>query len=413
MMNSIHEANRAAVKNMQEARPLWTDVKYAYEVFEKMDKYTLLHTGPPISFDNMCEPMKGAIVAALLYEGLASKEEEALAIVTSGKVKFYPCNDFNAVVPMTGIISYSMPLIKVENLILGNCAYSTINEGSGAVARLGFCEDSTVNGLIWIREVLAPALKKYLSLYGKIDLKNIIEQALYMGDKLPMRNNAGTNMLLSIMAYGLIDVIEDEDQRKEVIGFISQNNQFFLNFAMAAAKCIADSAHNIPFSTVITSLSRNGVEAGIKISGLGDQWFTTAADKVKGLYFSNYKEEDSNLDIGDSAILETVGLGAFTLGGSQDIIKYSDDNALDIIKEMQKITLEESHSFIIPNMSLSRMSIGIDMIKVIERGITPIIATAIIGKHIGHGIIGIGLSKMPLEAFEKALEAYERSYTLG
>lgn len=411
---SIEKANKIAVDRMEEAQPFWVDVKYAYETFENFDKHTILHAGPPISFSDMCNPMKGGVIAALLYEGLASSEKEAIHLANSGKIKFCSCNDCNAVAPMAGIISYSMPLLVVKNQTHGNYAFTTIHEGEGKVARLGDYEEETISRLRWLENTLAPALKRYVDFVEKVNLKVIMAQALEMGDELHMRNVASSNFLLRRMIDGLINVIDNKKELKEVLSFMSHDSQFFLNLAMAAAKSTADAAHGVEGSTIVTTISRNGIEAGIKVSGLGNSWFTAPAEKVTGLYFLNYNEEDANLDIGDSAILETVGLGAMAIAASPLVVKFlgagGNNEAIDLNKEMYEITFEESNSFRIPNLDLKGTPVGIDIVKVVETGIVPHITTAIAGRYPKSGMIGAGISKIPVKAFEKALIAYADQY---
>jgi hypothetical protein len=416
MKNLISKENEIALNNIQKANALWVDVKYAHEVFENMDRYTILHAGPPIDFTNMCEPMNGAVIAALIFEGVATNEEEVRFLTSSHKIKFYPCNDFDAVAPMTGIISYSMPLYVVEDDIHGNLAYSTINEGQENSLAFGFNNDIAINRLKWIQKVLAPVLKKSILAYGKLSVKSIMAEALNMGDELHMRSNAASNLFLSKIIGTLIEVVEEKEELKEVIKYISTNTQFFLNLSMAAAKVMIQCAHNIDKSTIVTTMSRNGVEVGIKVSGLGNQWFTAPAKKVKGLYLLNYSEEDGNLDIGDSAILEVIGLGAFSIEASPTTLKFlgtlNYNEAITAIRAMEEITLDESKSFRIPNNSLKGAPIAIDMIKVIETGIAPMITTGVVSKERNIGIIGAGISKIPVEAFEKALLAYAEKYSL-
>ena len=412
----IRQANETAVNKMKNAQPYWVDIKPANEVLG-IDKYTLLHAGPPIAWEKMCGPMRGAVVAVLKYEGLAENDEEALALAGSGKIKFEPCHHHAAVGPMTGVTSYSMPMICVLNKENGNYAYSTINEGTGKGIRFGSCGQDTVDQLVWLEKVLAPTLKATVLAMGGINLKMIISQALAMGDELHMRNNAATNLFVKTVAETLSEVVESRANLTQIMHFLTWNNdQFFLNFAMAANKACADAAHGIEHSTMVTAMARNGVEIGIRVSGLGDRWFTAPAAEVAGAYFPGFTAEDANKDIGDSAIMETGGIGGMAIATAPAIVrflgagKYRD--AVNYTTSMYEITLSEQDQYAMPDMDFRGSPIGIDILKVVETGIAPIINTAIACKRPGVGMIGAGISQAPLAMFEEALCAFGEKHGL-
>lgn len=411
MREQIKAANDEALKRMQHAHPIWSDIKFAHEVFENFDKYTLLHAGPPLTWKKMSGPMRGAVIAALLYEGLADTEEEAVQLANEEKIKFEPCHHYNAVGPMTGVTSYSMPLYVVENTDVGNVAYSTINEGAGDVIRFGAYSENTIKRLKWIEEVVAPVFKKMIHQMGGLNLTGIISQAVNMGDELHMRNGASTAVFLKTIMHPLANAVEDQETLQDITKYLSTNNdQFFLNLAMCAQKATADAAHNIEYSTIVTAMARNGVDMGIRISGLGDEWFTAPAAEVKGLYFSGFSAEDANPDIGDSAIMETAGLGGFAMAAAPAIMQFLGagmyDDALRYTDDMYEISYDENDHYTIPNLDFRGTPTGIDLQKVVQTGITPAINTAIVSKEAGVGMIGAGVSRAPLEMFEKALIAY-------
>ena len=394
----IRQANETAVNKMKNAQPYWVDIKPAYEVLG-IDKYTLLHAGPPITWEEMCGPMRGAIVAVLKYEGLAENDEEALALAGSGKIKYEPCHHHNAVGPMTGLTSYSMPMICVLNKENGKYAYTTINEGTGKGIRFGSCGKDTVHAM------------------GGINLKMIISQALAMGDELHMRNNAATNLFVKTIAETLCEVVENRTALTQIMHFLTWNNdQFFLNFAMAANKACADAAHGIEYSTMVTAMARNGVNIGIRVSGLGDRWFTAPAAEVAGAYFPGFTAEDANKDIGDSAIMETGGIGGMAIATAPAIVRFLGagryQDAVNYTNNMYEITLSEQDQYAMPDMDFRGSPIGIDILKVVETGIAPIINTAIACKRPGVGMIGAGISKAPLSMFEEALVAFGEAHGL-
>lgn len=411
MKEIIKDANEQSLKRMKSAKPVWTDVRYAYEIFDSLDKYTFLHAGPPIDWSNMSGPMKGAVIAAALYEGIASDEEEVEELASNGKITFSPCHHYNAVGPMTGITTYSMPLYVVENANGSNTAYSTINEGAGDVLRFGAYSSNTVERLKWIEEELAPVLKKLILRMGGLDLSVLISQAVHMGDELHMRNGSSTAVFLKAIMSTLVEVVEDSEKLKKIVHFLTSNNdQFFLNLAMCSSKVTADAGHGVEHSTIVTAMARNGVEIGIRVSGLGNQWFTAPAAEVKGLYFSGFSSKDANPDIGDSAIMETAGLGGFAMAAAPAIVqflgagKYSD--ALNYTNDMYEISYDESPYYTIPSLDFRGTPLGIDIMKVVETGILPVINTAIAGKEAGVGMIGAGVAEAPFMLFEKALLSY-------
>ena len=416
MKELVSAANEKAVAKLKNAQPVWVDVRPAHEVLG-IDRYTLLHAGPPIKWEDMCGPMKGAVVGVLKYEGLAANDDEAWALAGSGKIKFAPCHSRHAVGPMTGITSYSMPMICVKNEENGNFAYSTFNEGAGDVIRFGAYSDNTVRRLKWIETVLAPNMKKVVEAMNGVNLKVLIAQSLLMGDELHMRNNASTDVFIKTIIAALVDVVEDRQELRDIVRFLTTNNdQFFLNFAMAANKAGADAAHGFEYSTMVTAIARNGVEIGIRVSSLGDEWFTAPADEVKGLYFAGFTAADANRDIGDSAIMETGGVGGFAIASAPAIVRFlgagSYQDAVNNTMDMYEIALSESDQYCMPNMDFRGTPIGIDVAKVVESGITPVINTAIASKEPGVGMIGAGISHAPMQMFQKALYAYADKYGL-
>lgn len=408
----VLKANKEALQRLLSASPVWIDIVIAKDEIN-LDKHTLLHAGPPITYETMSDPMKGAVIAALKYEQLASSDQEAERLLNDNKIKFEPNHKYGCVGPMTGIISCSMPLIKVKNETHLNYSYSTINEGAGDVARFGAHSDNTVKRLKWIETVLAPALKKLVN-EDPINLKVIIAQALTMGDELHMRNNSSTSLLIKRIMASLTSSVDTLDQYHEIAEFITVNNdQFFLNFAMAAAKASADASRNIDYSTMVTAMARNGVNIGIQISGLKDRWFEAPASDVMGLYFPGYTENDANKDIGDSAIMETLGVGGFAMASAPAIVKLlgadSYNEALNYTNSMYDITLGQNDMYLIPNLDFKGTPTGIDAMKVVEYNLEPVINTAIASKQKGVGMIGAGVAKGPISMFIEALKAFDET----
>ncbi len=407
----VDEANQKAVERILAASPKLIGIGTAKEVIPKMDEDTYLHSGPPIEWERMSGPTKGAIMGALIYEGRAKNVEEAERIAKSGEIKFAPCHDHDSVGPMAGVISPSMPVFIVENN--GKRYYSNLNEGLGKVLRYGAYGDETIKRLKWMEQTLGPVLKEALKLSGPIDLKAIMAQALHMGDELHCRNVASSLLFLKQLAPFIAQTGFSEKEKAEVMRFMGENFLFFLNPAMAAAKAMMDAGHRIKHSTVVTVLARNGTDFGIKVSGLDDEWFTAPAEVPKTLFFPGFKEEDANPDIGDSAIMETAGFGGFASATAPAVVQVVGGTATaaaEYTKEMAEICLVKDKSFSIPFLNFEGTPRCIDLRKVVDTGILPFINTGVAHKKPGYGTVGFGVLRAPMLCFTKALKSFVERY---
>lgn len=403
----VKEANAIACERYLNSNPCLEGVAIASEVIDALaNTKRILHSGPPIAFENMCSPMQGAICGAIVYEGWASTIDEAYALVKAGEVSTDACHHHNCVGPMAGIISPSMPLFIVKNKEYGNVSYSNFNEGLGKVLRFGANDASVIQRLKFMQTVLFEALKEALKQIGSIEIKPIIAQALSMGDECHNRNVAATGLLLKILAPKLAKV-KDGDKALE---FISANDHFFLNISMAACKCMLDAAANIKNSTMVVAMARNGVNFGIRVSGLMDKWYQAPANMIKGLYFPGFDESMANPDLGDSAITETAGIGGFAMAAAPAIVKFVGGTPGDAVQNsinMQEICLKEHTSFCLPALNFAGSACCIDMLKVLDRNILPIINTGIAHKEAGIGQIGAGITNAPIECFINALRDFK------
>jgi len=412
LRTKIEKANQEATKRMIDSQPVWVDVRKAIDVCPGLKENMIMHAGPPISWDRMAPPQKNSLKGAIVYEGWAKTLEEAERLVESGKVEFSPCHEHDAVGSMCGVTSPSMPVLVVRNETFGNQGYILIYETSEK-ERLSFGSygPRVLENLAWIDEVAAPVLKALVTKMGSVNLGNIISRALTMGDELHSRNTAATALFAIEIAPHLMELNFDRAMVSQVIMFIQQCEQFFAHFSIVAGKVTADAAAGIDYSTVVTTISRNGTEVGIRISDLPAQWFTGPAGHIKGLFFSGYTQDDAQLDMGDSAITETVGLGAFAHAASPALAltKGNVDMALAYTNEMQEICVGNNPNYGIPALGGKGTPVGIDLRKVLDTGITPGINMGIAGKR-GEGQIGVGNSQAPLEAFRKALLAFRDKY---
>lgn len=418
----VEQANQVATQRIIQARPMWEDIALrADSVWSDMKgARLLLHAGPPVAWDDMCGPMHGAMIGAVLYEGWAPTPDKARAMLKRGDIAFAQCHDYQAVGPMTGIISPSMPLICVRNAdasssAKNNMAYTNINEGIGRCLRFGANGPDVIERLKWFEAVLAPVLKAAVrhqfDQTGGIDLKAIQSQALLMGDEVHSRNAASTAlffMALSVPLAGL-DFARGtvtQDHVRQTLDFVAKTSQFFLNYSMVSCKAIMDSAHGIEYSTVVTATARNGTQTGLRVSGLGKKWFCATSDLPQGLFFPGFKQEDACPDIGDSAITETAGFGGCSFAASPALTLLaggSVDDAVRYTQEMYEITVTQNPALSLPALNFRGAPCGLDVRKVVDTGIRPVVTTGIAHKEAGIGQIGAGIVRVPMSCYSQAL----------
>lgn len=412
MYTTIEQANEAVIERIREARPHWHDVSLAKEVIPVLATgKKLLHAGPPVTWDEMSGPVRGACIGASLFEGWASNEEDALAMLGKGEVEFIPCHNVNAVGPMGGITSAHMPMLVVKNGVHGNEAYCNMNEGIGKVMRFGAYGPDVQQRLHWMHDSLAPVLKAALTTIDNgIDLTAIMAQAITMGDEFHQRNIGASALLLRELAPILSQLDYPKDEVTKVMKFLSITDQFFLNLAMAYCKAAMDAGAQIKQGTIVTVMTRNGNNFGVKISGMGDQWFTAPVNTPQGLFFSGFSQADANPDIGDSAITETFGIGGAAMVAAPGVTRFVGasggmDAARQVSEEMAEIYLARNMMLQIPTWDFQGACLGLDARRVVETGITPLINTGIAHKEPGVGQIGAGTVRAPLGCFEKAIVA--------
>ncbi len=404
----IEKANQKVLDIIQAGTPKLVGLDIARNVIPGMTDNTILHAGPPITWDRMCGPMRGGIMAGLVYEGRASTIEEAEALAASGKIKYAPCHEHGAVGPMAGIITPSMPVMIIHNEKFGNRAFCTLNEGLGKVLRYGAFGAEVTKRLKWMENTLYPVLKAALAHTGPIDLKNMIAQALHMGDEVHNRNRAGTSLFYRAIAPAIVTTCESKEDAAAVLNFINGNDHFFLNLSMPACKAVLDAARDVPGSSIAVVMCRNGTDFGVQLAGTGNLWFTAPAEVPDALYFAGFSKDDANPDIGDSAITETGGLGGFAIAAAPAIVQFVGGSAADALRythQMYEITAGESRMYQIPALDFRGTPTGIDVRKVVEKNIVPVIDTGVAHKQAGVGQVGAGIVNAPMGPFVKGYEA--------
>jgi len=412
-MQRIEDANAEALKRMLGGDPVLVDVIPASEAIPSLMEKMILHAGPPIGWDRMCGPMRGAITGIAVFEGWAADLVDAERLAADGAFEFHPNHHFDAVGPMTGMTTLNQPLMVVENKTFGNRAYCALNEGLGKVMRFGGNDVEVLDRLRWLRDDFGPALGRALRHMGGVPLKNLAARGLTMGDEMHQRNVACSGLTLRALAPALAETTNDNAALSKALAFIGGNDQFFLNIAMAMGKAIMDPVRGIDGSSLVTAMSRNGTDFGIRVSATGDTWFTAPVEMPEGLYFPGFTEKDANPDMGDSTIVETIGLGGFAMGAAPAVAGFvgagAASEAGNFTRTMSEITLAENPEWSIPSMDYLGVPTGIDIRLVVETGLAPTINTGIAHREPGVGQVGAGVVRAPMACFEQALVAFAES----
>ncbi len=411
MYKTVNEANAAVIERLKAARPHWVDVKTASDVIPELrEGRTLLHAGSPITWERMTGPMQGAVLGAAKLEGWATTDEEATELAATGGIRFIPCHDVSAVGPMGGITSASMPVIVMENKVHGNFSYCNLNEGIGKVMRFGAYDEEVLNRHRWMIRTLGPVLSAALRTMPEgLDVTTLIAQAVTMGDEFHQRNIAASALLLRSLAVAVMKCGHPTEECQEVADFLARTDQFFLNVMMAYCKCVMDAGAVVGEGTIVTCMTRNGRDFGVRVAGTGKQWFTAPVNTPVGLFFTGYTQDDANPDIGDSAITETYGVGGASMVAAPGVTRFVGaggfQDALRISDEMQEIYADSNPMLLIPGWDFQGAPMGLDIRRVVETGITPVINTGIAHKEAGIGQVGAGTVRAPLDCFVKAFEA--------
>ncbi len=406
----VEAANARTIARMMDSRPLWVDVLPAIDAIPGMEGNNLLHSGPPIEFGDMCDPQQRAVEAAAIFEGWVSDRADLMAKLKSGDIRLRPNYEFGSVGAMCGIISPSMQVIVTDNATYGNRSWSTFNEGKGNVIWMGTYNEGTIERLRWMRDVLAPSLQAALRTRDEgIDIFKIIAEGTSMGDEVHARSAACTLLLLRQLTPMLLAADIERSLVAKIIEFLGQNNHSFLSLTLTACKAAADAAHGIPHSTVVTAMSRNGVNFALRVGGMKDDWFIApTAPMDEAIYYSGYGPGDAAGDIGDSAIVETAGLGGMIIGAAPSISSFvggSMGHARQAMAAMRSICAGANPAFAPGAVDFTPAPVGIDIRKVVRLGLTPIIDTGVLHKASGVGQIGTGIARAPMAAFTKALDA--------
>ncbi len=406
----IQNANLKAVENITASEPYWIDVLPAEEVLENYSPDTILHSGPPIKYEDMCILHKRGMVNAVLLEGLADSEADAEELLLSGEVKTDSALNYNTVGSGTGIITKSVPLLVVKDMRTGRTAGVFPHEGryGGGFCGWGVFSKEIAENLRYMRESLFKSAGKVLKRVGGFALKPIIAQSLAMGDE----NHSSQTASDAIFIREILPLLLECENAKEIMTYFVQSKRFFHNYGQAASRCAVISADGTEFSSMVTAAGGNGVEYGIKVAGLPGEWFTAPSPMIRGRYMSEGAAEENQLPwIGDSSIVECVGLGGILSAASPVVCSWRNQSlqdGIELTNKMYEICISENKSYEIPNIGFKNPPVGIDVLKVREKGILPVINGGIIDKN--GGWMGAGCTNIPMQCFEKAATRFKEVY---
>jgi hypothetical protein len=404
----IAAGNEEAVRRLLLADPILIDVAPASQVVDGLEGRMILHSGPPITWERMCGAQRGSVLGLVLFEGWADSLTEAERLLDSGQIRLEPNHHHHGVGPMAGTTSPSLPVWVVENGAFGNRAYCRPTD---AAQQFGDYSEQALDGIREWSDVRASAVGAALRQMGGLPLKPLLAKALQMGDELHNRPVALSALIGGALAPELVKVDVARDALLKTLYWLRFDEFLGLAVAMAVGKSAAEPAEGVADSTLVTAMARNGTDFGIRVAGLPGQWFTAPAPVVEGLYLPGYSAKDAGLDMGDSAITETVGWGGFVLGGAPGILALvggTPEEAMRISRDMREITLATSPDYRIPAFGFDGAAVGIDIRKVVKSGILPTIDTAIAHREPGHPKIGGGLVRAPLQCFTEALREFGR-----
>jgi hypothetical protein len=400
----VETANRTALERIEAARPRAVAVAPARSAIPELEGHMLLHAGPPIAWERMCDPQRRAVAAACVFEGWAPDGPRAAAMVADGEIALASGNEHGHVGAMTGICSPSMPVWVVEDAGAGVRACSTLNEGPGDTLWFGVGGEEAVQRLRFFRDEAGPLLARVLAREGPLDVFAVCAQALQMGDELHMRSQAAGGLLVRTLAGGLAAL-----RGERVARYLAGNHHVFLPLTMAAAKCASLAAAGTAESSVVVLIARNGTDVGVQLAGLPGRWFTAPAAPVQdALLREGFTAADAAPDIGDSAVIECVGLGGMALAAAPAVAAFFGGGLADAVARnrlMEEICAGRSRRFTVPALDGAGTPVGVDARLVVELDVTPQITTGVLHASSGAGQIGAGVAHQPVAPFRAAAAA--------
>ena len=408
-------ANVEAVDRICAAQPVLVDVQPAIEVVPGMTEETILTSGAALAWEEYRGGQRTGIVGGALYEGLATSADEVDVLIREGKIHVRPCQEHGCVGSLAGIYTASMPVLVVEDAATGYRGFCNLFEGlSPSRLNYGVYNEEVRRNLHFLGEVIGPLLGEAIRLIGGVPLRPLMRRALHMGDELHSRNTAATLLFTRELFTAFLELAHDRaDQASQVLDYLNASDYFFLRLSMAASKVTADAAHGIEGSSVVTGMVFNCNDFAIRVSGLRDEWFRgPLPTKFGAKLFDGYSDDDIEFMGGESTMNESVGLGGFAQAAAFALQDYQGGSAERMVEanlEMYEITLAEHPDYRIPYLGFRGVPIGIEIHRVAETRLTPLLDIGVAGK--AGGQIGAGSYRAPIEPFLAAIDAYARRYS--
>jgi hypothetical protein len=413
-MTRREQANAEALTRLRDAEPVLIDVRPAGEVVPGMEPNIVLTSGAPMPWDRYTGGQRTGVLGGAVYEGLARDLEDADRRLRRGEIVVDACQEHDCIGSLAGIYTASMPVFVVENAVTGDRAFCNFFEGpSPKRLNYGIYDGEVRESLLLVQEVIAPVVAEAVRRSERgIALRPIIRHALHMGDELHSRNTAATLLFAREMFPLLLDLAEQlPSEVRRTFSFLADSAYFFLRLSMAAAKVTADAIRGLDAASTVCAMTFSCREFALRVSGLGDSWVTSRLPDIAPKLFDGYTADDVEIMGGESLINETVGLGGFAQAAAFPLQAYqggSPDEMVAMNRAMYDITVGEHPEYTIPYLRFRGVPLGIDVMKVLETGITPVADIGVAGR--GGGQIGAGVMRMPIECFEAAAAALRDRY---
>ena len=400
------EPNALAYDRIVASHPWIVGVRPAAEVMPRMRRNLILHAAPPTTWERMNELMRGGMIGAALYEGLARTPEEAIAKAQSGEIEFDAAQNHGAMAGGVGSITASLPVMVIEDRSNGNVSTHFLMEGLGKTLVSGAYDDAVMDRLRWFRDSFGPLLDQAIRALGGIDLRQMMAEALTRGDELHNRNRAATSMFVNQLALGLVELSAPRDEQRKALRFLLDNGQFFVCAVLPATELMLRAARDIPNCSVLTAIGANGTDCGLQLSGTGRRWFTASGDVPRGVLQPNVDPADVAPGCGDSFLAECAGFGASVLPTAPalgPVIGASLADGLRYAEGAYRISLGEHPHYRIPALNFRGVPVGVDARKVVESKTLPVIDIMMVHRKPGLGLVGMGTVSPPIRCFEEAV----------